>query len=517
MPSFAGRGGQCILDPEGQWQCFTTADGLPFDDIRAYGIVQDSNVEWFMSAKGVASQGMSPQDQLYSIPELVGDEGARPTWLSVPYSQQDSVWVGTDGHGLLRIEPDKGRVTRYTRADGLPDDTVRDVQAHEDSAWVATAGGVGQWDGVRWRVYTTRDGLPSDDVRGVAFARSWMEGFEGVWAATADGPALLVAGREDWQRFPDFPQGVEVNGVAGGVFSTRGQGLVRFMQAPVARGRTTTLTVDDGLPDDQITALAATANGLLVGTPRGAVEGDGRTWTLITGAAVNDANSGAIATEEGLWVWEGSVWEQVSDERATLVAEHGWYATPSQVCRWVDGASHCPTTFDGRALAGVQVLYTIPGWQKPVAIDPQGRGWTFDTQACSPGCLVTPDPLSDLSENAAPRQVNDLVVMMDKWLCAADEGVYDASYSGGCDPFAAFGDLAPAGGWPLAVRRMSLEGTMGQVWIATAQGAFYADAEGRWTYVDGLVGQSLSAVLALPGGEAWFGTEDAGLIRFERE
>jgi len=175
---------------------------------------------------------------------------------------------------LDAIEPSAGRVTRYTTADGLPDDTIRDVQrCGERCVWVVTAGGVGHWDGARWKAYASRDGLPSDNVRGVSFV-------------------YLRDGYDTW---------------------------------------------------------AATASGILVGTPRGAAEWNGHAWQPIAAAAVNDASGTAIATDGGLWLWEGDAWRQANDERITLVAESGWYATPGQVCRWVDSSSvyHVQSVFAG--------------------------------------------------------------------------------------------------------------------------------------------------------------------------
>ena len=509
MPSFVGSGGQCILDAEGEWQCFTTADGLPFDDVRGYGIVQDTNVEWFMSAESVASRGLLPEDLFYAIPELVGEGEARPTCLGVPRSTEEGIWVATEGHGVIHIEQAEGHATRYTVAEGLPGDVVRDVQpCGERCAWVATADGVGHWNGARWKAYTTRDGLPSDDVRGISAAAYYWRG--GTWAATAEGPAFLAEGAERWQDFPDFPEGIEVNGVMYGDFSTRGQGLIRFVQASIAQGHTT-FTVEDGLPSDQIKALAATMRGVLVGTPRGAVEWDGHTWAPITEAAVNDASGTAIATQEGLWAWNGGTWQRVNEERITLVAEGGWYATPGQVCRWENGVSTCPTTSDGGAIAGAQVLDVAleEGLVRVVSVtDGQGQSWLCNAPNCDSEGFVT--PAWYFPERMLPRRINDQIITRDTHLYATQHGIYDAD---------GIGDYRLAGGWPVSVRRMSLNEATGTLWIATNQGAFYrleTDTHGRsWTYVAGLPSRDVTAVLPTSDSSAWLGTADAGLVYFE--
>lgn len=509
MPSFAGSDGRCILDDEGAWQCFTAAGGLPFDDIRGYGIVQDTNAEWFMSVDSVASRGQRPEDLFYAISELVGHAETRPTCLGVPRLEKEGVWVGTNGYGVIHIDPTEGHTTCYSVADGLPSDTIRDAQpCGEQCAWVATAGGVGHWDGARWKAYTKRDGLPSDNVRAISSAAYYWR--DGVWAATAEGPAFLPEGSSRWQSFQHLPGEAEVNGVMYGDFSTRGQGLVRFVRAPVARGRTTLLAVEDGLPSNRITALGARGGDrgvLLVGTPRGAFEGDGHRWTQITDAAVNDLCSTAIATEEGLWTWRDETWQQVNDERILLVAEGGWYVTTGQVCRWESGDSSCPTKPDGGAIAGGQALGVVLEEGLVSVIDGQGQAWVCNMPDCDSEGFTTTRSFLEL---ILPRRINDQVLAGNTRFYATERGIYDGD---------GLGDYKLAGGWPVSVRRMRLDEATGTLWIATNQGAFYRqgmDMHGQnWTYVAGLPSRDVTTVLPMPDGSVWLGTANAGLVYFK--
>jgi ligand-binding sensor domain-containing protein len=54
----------------------------------------------------------------------------------------------------------------------------------------------------------------------------------------------------------------------------------------------------------------------------------------------------------------------------------------------------------------------------------------------------------------------------------------------------------------------------GMIWIITDQGAFARDLAKDWTYVAALPNAELTAVLPASDGSVWFGTADAGLIRF---
>ena len=276
LPSFAGSGGRCAQDLSDQWQCLTPGGGLPFDGIRAYGVVEETGVEWFMSEDTLASRGMEPEDQLYAFPSLIDDPEVRLTWLSVPWTAAEGVWVGTAADGVFHVLPETEEVLRYTTADGLPSDEIRDVQTcGPGCVWLATSQGIGRWDGSQWTTYTTRDGLPSDDVRGISFEWLYQRDVSDVWAATAAGPALLDRGADRWQAVPGWPEGIEMTGVMGGWFGTRGHGLMQFIEAPVAHGTATSFTTADGLPDNRVTALAVTERGMLAGTPGGAVEWDG--------------------------------------------------------------------------------------------------------------------------------------------------------------------------------------------------------------------------------------------------
>ncbi len=510
LPSLAGSGGRCVSDLEGHWQCLTQFDALPYSNIRAHGVVEATGVEWLMSNDSLTSRGLQPQDQFYSISALFDESDVRLTWLAVPASADEGVWVGTNGHGLLHLLSSPQQVTRYTTADGLPDGEIRDIQTCGiNCVWVATPLGIGRWDGSQWVTYTTHQGLPSNDVRGISFDSLYRRDTASVWAATAAGPALFVKQANRWQAAPGWPSGIEVTGIMEKWVSTRGQGLLQFIAAPAARGRTESFTTDDGLPDNRITALAATARGVLVGTPRGAVEWNGVTWIPVMDAPVNDASSEMIGTERGLWVWNGGDWEHITGERVTHVTEDGWYTTDGQVCQWTSGGPHCLLTDGGKLLAGAQSVYATPGGETVAVVSSDGELWEYDARACDGGCLVIRGYRSlDICDRIIPPRINDLIAYEGEFWIATDEGMY-SSWAGG-------GDRGLAGGWPVAVRAVSLEGRI--VWLATDQGAYYTDPGSRpygWSYVPDLPDRDLSVILPLPDGSAWIGTMSAGLIHFE--
>ncbi|MFP4344427.1 MAG: hypothetical protein ACLFU8_07035 [Anaerolineales bacterium] len=528
--AFAGMGGMCglWLEEGGEsptWRCLTQAEGLPFTDIRGFGVVEETNAAWFMAPRQVASLGRPGGDWTYELGAWVADADARFTWMSVGRSEDEGIWLGTNGYGLFHFSPATSVGVRHTTAGGLPHDEIRDVQICDpDCVWVATPGGVGFWNGDRWRIYTTADGLPSDDVLGVSFDGYYRRRGAGqgavtdtaMWAATRGGAAMLPEASERWQALPAPPPGIEINGVWGNNFSTRGQGLVKFIERPALQGSVERFTVADGLPDDRITALALTPGGLLVGTPAGAVEGEAGAWRAVTDAAVNDAASTALATDAGLWRREEDGWRRVSREAVSLVAEEGWYATPRELCRWGDAARSCVTTFEGASLTGIQALYAGDEDAPVMAVDEE-TVWTIESSN------VVTYSLDDLAVYAG-GQTNDVAfatVQRDPkvatWLLATPEGIYEvgADLAGAM----AVSDLSLSGGWPLEVRQISVEERRGSVWIATNQGAFVREPGGSWEPVLGLPSRDITAIQPLRHRSAWIGTADAGLLHFvpERE
>jgi hypothetical protein len=225
---YATDAGVCWYDGV-DWRCQTLAEGYPYDNIRRIAGIETEPVLMLTDA-------IVYNEQVYRIAELVGTGDAHPTWIAtsawnqrlVPgeLSFNPEVWVGTNGYGIVLISLEAGTITRYTIADGLPSDVVRDIDVGAD-IWVATGNGVGRWDGEHWTAYSTADGLPSNDVRGVAAYQ------DTVWAATAGGAAYFDG--QSWQAFTHdngLPEG-DLNGVLcrGDEiwFSTRGSGLLVFV------------------------------------------------------------------------------------------------------------------------------------------------------------------------------------------------------------------------------------------------------------------------------------------------
>lgn len=140
--------------------------------------------------------------QRFDIRKLTGSQRAQTTTMAVSFSNMGTgIWVGTKEDGIVVITQESGVTQRITTHDGLPSNTIRDIdtqgedlkQGRSSDIWVATDKGVAHFDGVKWTSYTTKAGLPSNDIRGV----SSMFG-KGVWAATAKGAAYFDRASNTW-------------------------------------------------------------------------------------------------------------------------------------------------------------------------------------------------------------------------------------------------------------------------------------------------------------------------------
>ena len=107
-------------------------------------------------------------------PASLGDDLVR-SLLPDPRTPGQVLWVGTGEAGLNRLEVAKGTFTRFTLADGLPNNAVVGLLADRAGhLWLSTNRGICRFDPRTdsVRVYDARDGLQSDEFNLGAFFSS---------------------------------------------------------------------------------------------------------------------------------------------------------------------------------------------------------------------------------------------------------------------------------------------------------------------------------------------------------
>ena len=108
------------------------------------------------------------------------------------------IWLGRQRGGLTHLHVESGNVTAqtFTKADGLPQNTIYTVRLSKDgSVWAGSlTGGVSHLRDGNFKTYTAADGLASDDVSAIE------EGDAGaMWFGTSSGLSSLSAGH--WHSY----------------------------------------------------------------------------------------------------------------------------------------------------------------------------------------------------------------------------------------------------------------------------------------------------------------------------
>ncbi|MBA3632294.1 MAG: hypothetical protein H0W58_05710 [Acidobacteria bacterium] len=195
----------------GQFQTFTTADGLPSNqvqqvqrdldgslliftsdslarlqderfsverqgDFRGYKIyVSPSGIRWEMDKDGLRSVAKDGRAARYDLPfaaENISSEGTFSYFSFVPMVEdaEGALWFAAAG-SLFKLK--NGAVTAFTARDGMPDSLVRSlVQDRAGAIWLGTEGdGVCRFGENRFACFGNSEGLSSNDVMSLFFDR----------------------------------------------------------------------------------------------------------------------------------------------------------------------------------------------------------------------------------------------------------------------------------------------------------------------------------------------------------
>ena len=408
LPLFGGRGSG-VFRYDGEWQQFTTAEGLAHDSVRHITEAPDGAF-WFATDGGVSRYDGTWQN--FTTADGLGHNTVNCTMAAA----DGAIWIATNW-GVHRYD---GAWQDVTAADGLAHNTVFHILQDQDGAlWFATAEGVSRYDG-EWTTFTQNDGLVDDFVfathqspdRAFWFAtftgvtrfdvsvswRTYRAGYDGTVPPycpvpvmrAADG-ALWFGTKEGAMRF-DGTQWLTYtrsDGLAGDWINAIYQSLDGTIWFGTDGGATRytgsaweSLTTDDGLLDSWVSAISQAADGALwFGYDDGIVKGEGNgvggasrysggEWQHFTGATGLDDDmvhcilptaDGAVwfGTDAGASRLAGAEWVHLQEDRygydfgpvrAITQAADGalWFARYGMgAARYQDGVTQEFYTLDG--------------------------------------------------------------------------------------------------------------------------------------------------------------------------
>lgn len=186
------------------------------------------------------------------------------------------LWVATIGHGLSVLDLKSGTWNTYGRKDGLPGNDIVTLCTTPGSVWAGTVtGGVGRFDLLtgRWTVYSAggRGGLPTNNIKSIAFDGTRM------WFGThGKGLVTCTEHGEDWKTFNTRNSGLTSDYVYALAFSPRGELWIGTLEGGALSfnpqtGKWLRLGIRDGLPGNDIIALAFEKRHIWFGTLNGGV------------------------------------------------------------------------------------------------------------------------------------------------------------------------------------------------------------------------------------------------------
>ena len=240
----------------GHFHTYTTADGLPTNQVRATCESVDGT-QWVAGVDFGLVRWNGSRFEAYSDPKVPEEITA------LECGQDGSIWVGSDS-GLTQMRRDSSRV--FSIRDGLPDNAISSLANGPDgSFWIGTNDGISRFQNGEISVYRTRDGLSHSLVLSLYIDREGS-----LWAGTKDGLDEFTDGKvtpySTSEGMLSNDAGPVLEDGSGHLWiGTLGKGLNTF-----DGHRFRALTTRDWLIDNTILSLELDKSGdLWVGTAKG--------------------------------------------------------------------------------------------------------------------------------------------------------------------------------------------------------------------------------------------------------
>jgi signal transduction histidine kinase/ligand-binding sensor domain-containing protein len=403
----------------GRWRAYTTADGLPSNEVAVL-LADGQGRVWAATRNDGLAYRSGDRFQRFPLPALDGCDQSIETLAE---DSEGGLWIGTEACGLHRLQDRPLR--RLAHRDGLPADAVLGLAGHGRTVFVGTRG-------AGMALIHDDDGRaqPLGCERSLPCASCWDI------APLSEREFLVVCGTNDFLRWdgrsmtraavpPELPAAsLALVASDGAVWMALGSTVVRWQ-----RGVATRITAQEGLRGKRVLAEGA----------RGTI------W---------------IAADDGVAAWRDGVvqvvrFATVAEAANVLEGRDGtlWIATKGMGLRVVRG---------GRA-ALVGVAQGLPtGWIVQPLEDDAGRLWASSAKGIF---SVGGQDLAEVADGRRARVEADVYDGADGVLMRADAFGHPAGWKSadGRLWFATFGGVAVVD--PRALRRAAPRVVLDEVWL----------------------------------------------------
>ncbi len=312
------------------WTTFTRSPlTRTLRESKVYAIAAEGRYVWLGTTNGL--HRYDKQTDRWFAPRLkeVDEEDDTPSITCLTIDEK-YVWLGTN-KGVLRYDKAGDRWERYTVENGLPSNTIRDLDVRGYDLWISTDRGVATFnrlsdDPNAWESHTQAleikgmgddkkyaQTLLSDDVRCVAVGEKL------VWFGTDKGPCRYDRDKKTWEALTIDSSVLDKIGLQSHLTDTSvivideadiwfgtDKGATRYN---VESGDFVTYTRSDGLASDVVTCIALNGEEIWFGSADAGVTqldrttGDWRVFNIDDGLSHNRVEAIAL---DGDQLWFGT-------------------------------------------------------------------------------------------------------------------------------------------------------------------------------------------------------------------
>ena len=194
------------------WTFFSEENGLASNDLIEYSLVVDANYAWVATAGGLSRYDLA-KEIWTTFTRSPLTRTLRESKVYAIAAEARYVWLATT-NGLHRYDKQTDRwfAPRVRGVEDEENDTpsITCLAMDEKYAWLGTNKGILRYDkaGDRWETYTVENGLPSNTIRDLD-----VRGYD-LWIATDRGVATFNRLSDDPNAWESHTQALEVKGMS---------------------------------------------------------------------------------------------------------------------------------------------------------------------------------------------------------------------------------------------------------------------------------------------------------------